>query len=120
MFGDQARTPNHLSSDEPPHARLSAAAALSAAPNNPSPPRINPRPAADLNMYTYLGMCLTMTYLRKYAYTSLGSFLPHPPTPPPPASHHSHHGEHEPATVHFSAAPPATYTCTPPPSPAQP
>jgi hypothetical protein len=30
----------------------------------------------DLNMYTYLGMCLTMTYLRKYAYTSLGmSFL---------------------------------------------
>lgn len=25
----------------------------------------------DLNMYTYLGMCLTMTYLRKYAYTSL-------------------------------------------------
>ena len=30
----------------------------------------------DMNMYTYLGMCLTMTYLRKYAYTSLGmSFL---------------------------------------------
>jgi ammonium transporter Rh len=30
----------------------------------------------DLNMYTYLGMCLTMTYLRKYSYTSLGmSFL---------------------------------------------
>jgi ammonia channel protein AmtB len=30
----------------------------------------------DLSMYTYLGMCLTMTYLRKYAYTSLGmSFL---------------------------------------------
>ena len=29
-----------------------------------------------MNMYTYLGMCLTMTYLRKYAYTSLGmSFL---------------------------------------------
>jgi len=33
-------------------------------------------PTADMNMYTYLGMCLTMTYLRKYAYTSLGmSFL---------------------------------------------
>ncbi|EKX44137.1 hypothetical protein GUITHDRAFT_109920 [Guillardia theta CCMP2712] len=30
----------------------------------------------DLNMYSYMGMCLTMTYLRKYAYTSLGmSFL---------------------------------------------
>jgi len=30
----------------------------------------------DMNMYTYLGMCLTMTFLRKYAYTSLGmSFL---------------------------------------------
>mmetsp|Transcript_6290 Transcript_6290/g.22401 ORF Transcript_6290/g.22401 Transcript_6290/m.22401 type:complete len:499 (-) Transcript_6290:1141-2637(-) len=30
----------------------------------------------DLNMYTFLGMCLTMTFLRKYAYTSLTmSFL---------------------------------------------